>query len=115
MLAGPMVKVTCRLIRQQEFRSTHQSTRNSHSLLLSTRDLPNLVVETVGEPHPFKNLPGGDLRFLPIFAPDQPGHHGVFQDRELGQKMVELKDKPDMTVPEPGQFRRTPLENIFIL
>src|SRR5690349_20497995 len=50
------VKVTRRFIGQDYFRFGHNGTRDSHTLLLSTRQLLRKVIATVHDIHAFEHL-----------------------------------------------------------
>ena len=115
MLAGPMIQVAGRLIRQKQLRTPNEGTRNRHSLLLPARNLTDFVVKTVRQPYSVKNPARRAFGFLTVIAPDQLRHHRVLERREFRQKMMELKDKPDMTVSKSSQFRSAPFENILSL
>ena len=66
------------------------------------------------ELHPLQHLPRIGLDFRPIAAADQSRHHRVFQRREFRQKMMELKDKADVSIAEFRKLRGTPFNNIPI-
>src|SRR5215467_9452913 len=71
------------------------------------------MVEAMPKADSFQDLTGSSSRLGPIVAPDESRHHGIFEGRKFRQKMMELKDKSDMTVAEPSQLGRCPFEDIF--
>jgi uncharacterized protein YutD len=54
-------------------------------------------------------------KLIPAVTADQLRHHGVFKSREFRQKMVKLKDKTNVVVPEASQFGCSPFEDVFVL
>ena len=72
------------------------------------------MFEPVRQAGPLQNLSRHTFCIGTFAAPDEPRHHGVFQGREFRQKMMELKDKPDVTVAKSSQLRSAPLENILL-
>ena len=100
MLARPMVQISGRFIRQQQLRTAHKSPGNRNSLLLTTGDLANFVVQPMRKADSLQNLPGDPFRFNPIAATNEPWHHRVLERAKFRQKMMELKDKPDVTISE---------------
>ena len=113
MLAGPMVQVSCRLVSQQQFRHADQRSGDRDALLLSAGDFADFMIQAVRQPHPVQNLARGSLGFGPVIAADQFRHHGVFKRRKLRQKMVELKDKPNIPVAKPSPARGAPHKKMF--
>jgi hypothetical protein len=47
MLAGPMVQVSGRFVRQKEFRTANQGARDRDALLFATGNLTNFMVKPV--------------------------------------------------------------------
>src|SRR5215510_14217293 len=71
------------------------------------------MIQTMREADAFQNLAGGGFRLRPIVASEELRHHRILKRRKFRQKMMELKDKSDVTVPESGQLRSGPFEDIF--
>jgi hypothetical protein len=113
MLARTMVQISRRLVRQEKLRGTHQRPGNRDPLLLAARNLADFVIQAMTETDPFQNLAGGSFGLQAIVAPDEPRHHRILKRREFGQKMVELKDESDVTIPESGQLGSRPFEDIL--
>src|SRR5207237_1537633 len=61
-----------------------------------------------------QNLTRLQLRVGTSVTPDEFGHHRILERREFRQKMMELKDKTDVTISESSQFSSVPLENILV-
>src|SRR2546423_493847 len=98
MLAGPMIQVSSRLIGQQQLRTRDKSSRNGDSLLFSARNFTNFMVKTVQKADSIQNMPRDSFGFRSIVATNELWHHRVLEGREFRQKMVELKDKPDISI-----------------
>src|SRR5262249_10701026 len=113
MLARTMVQISRRLVRQQKLRGPHQRPGNRDPLLLAAGNLTDFVIQAMTETDPFQNLAGGSFGLQAIVAPDELRHHRILKRREFGQKMVELKDESDVTVPESGQLGSSTFEDIF--
>ena len=47
---------------------------------------------------------GLPLRLRAVASADEGGYHHIFEGRELGQQLVKLEDKPDVSVPESGHL-----------
>src|SRR5262249_25348248 len=113
MLTGPMVQIPRRLIRQQELGAANQRSCNGDSLLFAARNLTDLVIQAMPDSDALQNLARRSFRCGSAVATDQLGHHSVLERGKFRQKMMELKDKSDVTVPESCKRVSTPLENIL--
>jgi len=96
-----MVQIACRFVRQEQFGLANQRSGDRNSLLFAAGQLTNFVVQSVAESDAIQHPPRCRCRFFLVFSPNQLGHHRILQGRELGQKMMELKDKADMLISEP--------------
>ena len=112
---GPMIKVAGWLICKKQLRFAHQSAGDGNALLFSAGDLTNFVVKTLTQADSLQNLRCRSLCLFASTAANESRHHGVFKRREFGQKMMKLKDKPDVTVSEFGQFLRAPFKDILVV
>src|SRR2546426_11845056 len=89
-------------------RVVYQGPRHRAALLLAPRQLARPMRHAPGESHEgehFLRPRAGPQR---RHAADQEGHHDILKRGEFPQEMMELKDKPQLTVPEVGQ--RGPIE-----
>src|SRR5215470_5911177 len=114
MLASPMVQVPGRLIRQQKLRTADKRSCNSDSLLLSARNLTDFVIQAMPDPDSLQDLARRSFSLGSSVGTDQLRHHGVLQRSKFRQKMMELKDKPDMAIAKSRKRVSIPLENILI-
>ena len=112
---GPMIKVAGRLICKKQLRFADQCAGDGDALLFSARDLTNFVVKTLTQADSLQNLLCRSLCLFASTATNESRHHGVLQRREFGQKMMKLKDKPDVTVSEFSQFLRAPFKDVPVI
>jgi hypothetical protein len=114
VVTGSVVEVAGWLIGQEEFRFTCQRPRDGDSLLLTPGNFANFVVKTMPQTDAVQNLTRDCVCVGFSVTADELRHHRILQGREFRQKMMELKDKPDVTVSKSRQFRSVPFENILI-
>jgi hypothetical protein len=73
------------------------------------------VSQTPGEAHFIQKFRGKRFR-VPLFhTGNQSGHHGILQSGKFRQEMMELKNKPDRTIPERRKRRITAAKDILTL
>jgi hypothetical protein len=83
-----------------------------NTLLLAARDFTNLVGQPGTQSNAIQNFSGSSLRFSSGCSADNARHHRILEDSKFRQKMMKLKDKPDLSIPEIRKLHRIPLENI---
>ena len=96
------VQVSRRLIRHDQIRPLHQGASDSHPLLLSSGQFPWLVVQAVSQSHVFEKRGRLNLHLGHGALLHERRQIGVLKRGELGEQVVELKDKPD---PPVSKFR----------
>ena len=62
--------------------------------------------QAVGQSHPAEDLGGSRPGTVPWVAPDEHGHHHVFQGGKFPQQVVELKHEANLGVAYRGQAGR---------
>ena len=113
-LAGSVVQVPGRLVGQKHLRLPDQGPGNGNPLLFAAGKLTNFMLQPVRKSYPVEHSACSRLYIGPLVAPDQLRHHCIFNSRKFRQKVMELKDKPDVLVPKSGQFLWTPVKDILV-
>lgn len=98
------VKVTGRFIRQDHCRAVDQGPGHRHPLQFASRKGRRPVVKTIRQSKVDQYFSGFCLCLLPAASSNIGWYARILQSRELRKKMMELKDKADLLVPEVGQF-----------
>lgn len=98
------VERTRRLVGENHVGLIHQRPRHGHTLLLATAQLVGLVLRTVLKSHKLEEFEGALTEFAMGAAGNHSRNHDVFERREFGEELVELKDESDVLVAEVGQF-----------
>ena len=101
LLGGFRVKVAGWLVGEKNLGTIHEGPGNGDALLLASRKLDGIVMQTIFQTDPFEKLSGAAPRV--ILAADLGGHHHVLQSRERRQQLKALKDKADELVADSGQ------------
>ena len=97
---GRPVQITRWFIRQQQLRFVDQGARKSDSLLLVARKFARAVMSARLESD-LAEPPGRlTVNVMPGMSAHQQRHGYIFQCREFREQVVELPDKPDLTVSE---------------
>src|SRR5215471_10326208 len=103
---GIGVEIACRLISEQERRTSRESARHGDALLLAPRERSRGMVSPIEQTHAVEQNGRTLERVLPGNSGDPVRHRDVFERRELGKKMMELENEPDAVVaparPVPG-------------
>src|SRR2546426_8487524 len=99
-----MVQVPRRLIGEHHARVVHEGARHRTALLLPPGQLAGAMRHSPGEPHEGQHFFGARPGPTRRHPPDREGHHHVLQRGEFPQEMVELKDKPQLAVPQLGEL-----------
>ncbi len=98
------VQVPGRLVCQYDFRGIHECPGDGHPLLLPRRRAWAVSGRSVLEPDLSEQVEQRALTSGSFLPCDQGRHGDVFQGGEFGEEMVELEDKSDAPVPEPGEL-----------
>jgi predicted dehydrogenase len=104
-VAGSLVQITRRLIRQQQRRIPDERARNGHALLLAAGKFSRAMLRPVGQPDFIQPLARFGQRFRSILAPDQARQHHIFRTGEFRQQMVLLPDVTNLAIAEIGDLR----------
>lgn len=97
-LGGPGVEVARRLVHQDQRGLVHEGPGNGDSLLLSSRERAGTMIGPISQPQQIEQLASarGDVAHRPML--NESRHRYVFEGRELGKQVMELKNKPDGAV-----------------
>ena len=114
-VTGAVVEVARGLIGQKQFGLANQSPGYSDPLLFTPGDFTHLVVKPMTQTHTVQNLTRFDFCAIAVVTPYELRHHRILKSGKFRQKMMKLKDKTDMTVPELSQLYSLPLEDILIV
>ena len=98
------VERTRRLVGENHIGLIHQRPRHGHALLLATAQFVGLVFRTVLKSHKLEEFECALTEFTMGAAGNHSRNHDVFERREFGEELVELKDESDVPVAEVGQF-----------
>jgi hypothetical protein len=99
------VKVTGRLIGEEQQGLVRKGPGNRHSLLFTARELRRAVIKTFRKAETDQEFPAPLLRRRAGPASDELRKHNVFQSIELGEKMVKLVNEPDADTAHAGARR----------
>ena len=99
--AGIFVEVAGRFIGQDEQRVMDQRAGNGDPLLFAAAQLVGIGGETVGQPHAVQERFGLSLNAL-VTTSEFQWQGDIFQHRERGDQVEELKDNANMAATEEG-------------
>ncbi len=101
---GGRIEISGGLIGQKNRGLQNQGPGNRYSLAFSPGELAHRMLQPMQKPHFLENFPCALAHlFSPAFL-EQTGHHYVLNGAELGQKVMELEDKAQETIPKPSEF-----------
>ena len=86
------IKISRRLIGQQQFRTVYQSPGYRNPLLLPTRKFARPMRSTVRHPHQCQDIGDALPDFPTLFSPQQQGERHVLFDGQTGNEMESLED-----------------------
>ena len=101
---GFRVEISGRLVGKHHVGPGNEGAGDSRALLLAARHLAGEMIQTVGQPHAAQKLA---RRLFPLCARDAPEHQRhrhVFRGRQVRQKVIRLKHKAEVALPERGQL-----------
>ena len=104
LAAGMGVQISRRLVRQKHFRLIHQGAGDGHPLLFAAGKFRGLMLHPRSQPHAIQQVPRPYFRLIVRQARHAGRQADIFQSRQLGQKVVGLKDKADPAIAEMGEF-----------
>lgn len=98
-----VVEVTAWLVGQYQLGVVHQGSGNGDPLLFAAGELRGEMVESFREAETLQQLGGPFFCWGQFAGGDKFGHRNIFEGGKVGEEVVELKDKADFLVSEPGQ------------
>lgn len=98
------IQIPTGLIGKHDFRIVDQSPRHRRALLLSPAQLGRLVIEAIGKSQHAQQRNRLLLHFPGRPFADVSGDADIFQGGKFGEKIVELKNKSDVLIPESRQL-----------
>jgi hypothetical protein len=113
-VSGPVIQIPRRLIRQKQFGLADERSCDCDSLLFATGNLTNFMVQPVSQTNTVQNLTRVSLTVGSLVAADELRHHRILERCKFRQKMMELKDKPDVPVSKMRAFCGVPIEDILV-
>ena len=90
-------------VRKEQLGLQDDRSGDGHTLLFPSREFSRSMGQAVLQSHHLQQSPGLRARPPPLPTPDKGGKHHIFQRIEIGQQIMKLKDKADLTVANLGQ------------
>jgi len=103
-LTTVLIQITSGLIGKKQGRFQDQGPGQGHPLLFTTGQLCRAMIQPMRQADLVKEITGPIPYFFIRSATDPARHHDIFQGGKFRQKMMELKDKADITVAMVGQL-----------